>query len=256
MSRRRLPVPTRNRPVEDLIRRWQLDGDRAARDRVVEELLPLVRWLARCYDSSNEPLEDLVQVAVVGLLGAIDRFEPDRGAPFRVFAIPTIRGELKRHFRETGWTVHVARASQELALRVERGSRELEARLGKAPTEAALSRHLGLPVDQVAAGLRVQAARTYRCCSLDVPVAKALVPLGETIAVSEDGFGCVEARLSLRSVVARLPYLERQVVFMCLQNEMRQTEIAHRLGCSQMQVSRLLTRGLARAHGLLDLQGP
>ena len=119
-------------PTAESVQLWQQHRDQRAREAVVKEFLPLARRLARRYASPHEPMEDLVQVASVGLLGAIDRFDPDRGTPFVAFAVPTILGELRRYFRNTGWSAHVPRAAQEMALRVDRASRQITAQTGRA----------------------------------------------------------------------------------------------------------------------------
>jgi RNA polymerase sigma-B factor len=139
--------------VDWLIERWQAESDRGARDELVQRYLPLARRLARRYDNPYEPLEDLVQVAAVGLLGAIDRFDPDRGVSFGWFATSTIRGELKRHFRNTGWAVHVPRGTQELALRITRAMHSLSKQLGRSPRPVELARYLELGLEDVIVGL-------------------------------------------------------------------------------------------------------
>jgi RNA polymerase sigma-B factor len=234
--------------TSELARRWQTLGDEQARHELCERFLPLARRLAGRYRTAHEPLEDLVQVASVGLLGAIDRFDPARGTSFTSFAIPTILGELKRYFRNTGWTAHVPRGAQELALRVDRASEELSARTGRAPSVTELSAYLELEIEEVLAGLDARTA--HYAIRLDGP-APGVEPgdaqsLGETLGDDDERFELVDAKLTLAAVIPRLPYLERQALKLRVEQNLKQVEIAQQLGCSQMQVSRLLRRAVAR----------
>jgi RNA polymerase sigma-B factor len=140
---------TRTREDRRLLERYHQNGDRAAREALVERFLPLARQLARRYQRGGEPLDDLIQVASLGLLKAIDRFEPDRPSAFSSFAVPTILGELKRHFRDRGWSVRVPRDLQEMAVRVERVAEELSRSLGRAPTPGELAEHIAATPEQV-----------------------------------------------------------------------------------------------------------
>src|SRR5687768_3412003 len=139
----------RAREDRRLLERYHHHGDRAAREALVDRFLPLARQLARRYQRGGEPLDDLIQVASLGLLKAIDRFEPDRPTAFSSFAVPTILGELKRHFRDRGWSVRVPRDLQELAVRVERVGEELTRQLGRAPTPGEIAEHVGVTTEQV-----------------------------------------------------------------------------------------------------------
>ena len=156
-------------PTRALALRWRECGDRWARDALIDRYQPLARRLARRYLTSAEPVDDLVQVASVGLVAAVDRFDPHRGIPFTGFAIPTILGELKRYFRDAGWSAHVPRRAQEMALRVDQASRELGARTGRAPSVGELAQYLELDTEQVLAGL--EAGSAHFAMSLDAPVA-------------------------------------------------------------------------------------
>jgi RNA polymerase sigma-B factor len=210
--------------------------------------------LAGRYRSAHEPLEDLVQVAAVGLLGAIDRFDPARGSSFPGFAIPTILGELKRYFRSTGWTAHVPRGAQELALRVDRASQELSAQTGHSPRVTELSAYLELDIEEVLAGLDAQAA--HYAVALDAP-APGTEPddppsLRDTLGNDDERLGLVETKLSLAAAIPRLPYLERQALTLRIEGNLKQGEIGQQLGCSQMQVSRLLRRAVARLQELME----
>jgi RNA polymerase sigma-B factor len=217
--------------------------------------MPLARRLAARYRGSEEPFEDLVQVATVGLLGAIDRFDPDRGVAFATFAIPTILGELKRYFRNTGWSAHVPRASQELAMRVKQATHDLTARNGQPPRVDELAQYLEISTEQVIAGL--YAGTAHYAVSLDAPLATTSdesLTLMQTLGETEHAYDAVEMRASLAVAIPRLPYPERQAISMRLAHGIRQSDIAAQLGCSQMQVSRLLHRAAARLGVMLDLR--
>jgi RNA polymerase sigma-B factor len=236
-----------------LLTRWREHGDTHAREALVERLMPLARALARRY-AGQEPLEDLVQVAAVGLLGAIDRFDPARGVPFTAYAVPTILGELKRHFRNTGWAVHVPRGPQELALRVSRATEKITAQSGHQPRVRELAEYLELSTEDVLTGL--DAGTAHFAASLDAPLSgddsDEPVTLCDTIHHGEDGYELVEMTTSLTGAIKRLPYLERRALSLRLEGDIKQSEIAAQLGCSQMQVSRLLCRAAARVREMID----
>jgi RNA polymerase sigma-B factor len=260
MTAARVSTGSAQRPVvqnvgtSELVRRWQGDRDSAARQELCERFMPLARKLAARYRNSNDAFEDLVQVASVGLLGAIERFDPDRETSFTSFAVPTILGELKRYFRNTGWSAHVPRGAQEMALRVDRASREISASTGRAPRVQHLAEYLELSADDVVLGLGAGIAHYSE--SLDAPVigpdveeARSLV---DTLGTEDPLFGLVDTKLSLMAAITRLPYLERQAVMLRIGGNMKQTEIAREMGCSQMQVSRLLRRAALAVRELTD----
>jgi RNA polymerase sigma-B factor len=237
-----------------LLRRWHDDADRTAREALVDRFMPLARRLAYRYHSPHEPIDDLVQVAAVGLLGAIDRFDPDREIPFTSFAIPTILGELKRYFRDTGWSVHVPRGPQERALQVARAAEQISSRSGRQPSVQELAEYLELSPEHVVAAL--DTGNAHYAASLDAPLVStdpddphALI---ETISHTDGGFGLVETTASLSTSMTRLPYLERRALQMRLEANLRQQDIAAQLGCSQMQVSRLLRRAAAGLREMMD----
>jgi len=193
-------------------------------------------------------MEDLEQVAAVGLLNAIERFEPDRGTSFRTFAIPTIIGELKRYFRDTGWAAHVPRQAQELALQVDRAVNQLTAAHGRSPSIDQIAQYLEISTEEALAGL--SATTAHFPVSLDIP---AQCPddgpetsLGDTIGQEDDRYALVDTILSLAAIMPTLPFRQRQVLSLRLQENLMQTEIARRIGCSQMQVSRLLRDAAAQ----------
>jgi RNA polymerase sigma-B factor len=241
-------------PTHALALCWRERDDRWARDALIDRYRPLARRLAGRYVSSAEPLEDLVQVASVGLVAAVDRFDPHRGIPFTAFAIPTILGELKRYFRDVGWSAHVPRGVQEMALRVDRASRDLAAHTGRAPNVGELAQYLELDTEQVLAGL--EASSAHFATSLDAPVPTADTevrePLHAHVGEVEDGYALVEMTASLAAAMPQLPYLERRALTMRLRDNLKQTEIAEQLNCSQMQVSRLLRRASTRLRELTD----
>jgi len=240
--------------INELALRWQEQGDRAARDELFQRFQPLARRLAGRYTNPHEPLEDLVQVAYVGLLGAVDRFDPRRGARFSSFAIPTILGELKRYFRNTGWSAHVPRGAQEMALRVDRASARLAADTGRTPRVAELAEYLEISLEDVIGGL--EAGSAHYSVSLDAPAPGSTTEepqsLGDGIGAGDDGYGLVDAKLALSAAMTRLPHLERRALQLRIDGDLKQSEIAERMGCSQMQVSRLLRRAQANLQQLTD----
>jgi RNA polymerase sigma-B factor len=234
-------------PDEELLEAYHLDHDPAAREQLVKRFLPFARKLALRYVHSREPLDDLVQVASVGLLNAIERFEPGRGKKFTSFAAPTIVGELKRHFRDKGWAVHVPRDLQERALAVSRQSERLSALLGRSPTLEELSAALECSVEQLMEA--IDAAHNYHPASLDAPVAydgDDRCALAETLGWEDTGFELAEDRQALAASWSMLSEVEREVLSLRLVDEMTQREISQRIGCSQMHVSRLLRRSMIR----------
>jgi RNA polymerase sigma-B factor len=240
--------------TEALLSRWQEDRDQAAREELVARFLPLARKLAGHYRAYPELIEDLVQVASLGLLGAIDRFDPARGVPFTAFAVPTILGELKHYYRNTGWSVHVPPGAQELAMRVDRAAREIASHSGHRARIGELAERLEITTEDVVAGIAT--ATAHYSISLDTSAFAGDIDEDDALAGSigtDDGnYEVVETVLSVSAAVTRLPSLERQAVRLRLDFEMKQTEIGLRLNCSQQQVSRLLRRAAARLEVLID----
>jgi RNA polymerase sigma-B factor len=224
------------------------DQDPAAREELIRRNLPLARALAARYINPNEPFDDLVQIASLGLVKAVDRFDTEFGRPFAAFATPTILGELRRHFRDSGWSVHVPRGAQELALRVQRAAAELTDRHGRSPLVNDLAVYLELSIEDVLTGL--DAAHAHYATSLDAPVGRHEEPEPETLldhTGSEDpGYSLVETSAALITGIDRLPSNQRDALVLRLGRDLTQGEIAERLGCSQMQVSRLLRRAARR----------
>jgi RNA polymerase sigma-B factor len=209
--------------------------------------MPLARSLARRYHRGEEPLEDLEQVACVGLLKAIDGFDAERGTSFSSYAVPTIVGELRRHFRDKGWMVRVPRDLQELALRIAKVADQASGQLGRAPTPAELAGYLGESVERILEAREL--GHAMRPESLDRPRRDDFDSEGESVL---DGLGTVDAgydrtdaSLTARDLLARLPDRERQIVELRFAGELSQSQIAEQIGVSQMHVSRLLRRALA-----------
>jgi RNA polymerase sigma-B factor len=249
------PAPSRRRlspaQLEPLFRRWQRHGDDAAREALVRQFLPLARKLARRYAQSSEPYEDLVQVASLALLNAIDRFDPDRGVNFVGFAIPTILGELRRHFRDGTWSVRVTRAAQERAAAVSEATKHLTDVHGRTPTAQQLAEYLELSIEEVVEGLLARMA--YDAESLDAPPSNAVEhadTLGDTLGASDEGYALVDDRVTVTRLLPSLSERERRILHMRFAEEMTQSEIAARIGVSQMQVSRLLRCSLERLREL------
>jgi RNA polymerase sigma-B factor len=226
-------------------------GDLAAREALVRRFLPLARSLARRYDRSSEPFEDLLQVASLGLLKALDRFDPSMGHPFASFAVPTILGEMRRHFRDAGWSVHVPRGSQERALKVRDAQERLANSQGRAPTVNELAQYLELGTGEIIDAL--QAIQAYESLSLDAPRPGATdeaTSYGDAMGEEDARYELVELDATLSAVMGRIPQRERQILHMRFVEDLTQTEIAARIGISQMQVSRLLRRSLDQLRAL------
>src|ERR1700681_3073295 len=234
-----------------LFARWQEDGDDAAREELVRRFLPLARTLARRYGRSSEPFEDLLQVASLGLLKALDRFDPSRGHPFSSFAVPTILGEMRRYFRDSGWSVHVPRGEQERALKVRDAQETFANEHGHAPTVNQLAEYLEVDSDEVIEAL--QAIQAYEALSLDAPRPGAdgdAMTYGEAVGHDDDRYELVELDATVTAVLERIPKRERLILRMRFVEDLTQTEIAARVGVSQMQVSRLLRRSLDQLRAL------
>jgi RNA polymerase sigma-B factor len=235
--------------------RWQQAHDVAARDELFARFEPLARKLARRY-VGREPFDDLMQVASLALLKAIDRFEPDRGTAFSSLAVPTILGELKRHFRDVGWFAHVPRGMKELAMKVHDGQRQLSVTSGRSPTAHDLATYLELPLEDVLDGL--YAAEAHHMTSFDVPVDDGReegATLLDTFGSEDERFEHVEDAMSIAVSLRGLTVLERRVLAMYFLEEFTQVQIAERIGVSQMQVSRILRRATDRLRELTVPEG-
>jgi RNA polymerase sigma-B factor len=216
---------------------------RDIRDELVTAHLPLVRYLARRFAGRGESADDLMQIGTVGLLQAIDRFEPDRGLEFSTFATPNIAGEIKRHFRDRGWMVRVPRRLQELQGELAAGISDLSQRLGRSPTVPEIAKHLGLTEEAVIDG--TESARAYSAVPIDVPSTTTGMTVADTLIESDSALDHVELRHALRPVLADLTERERQALTLRFVDNKTQSEIAEVLGISQVHVSRLLAKTLA-----------
>jgi RNA polymerase sigma-B factor len=215
-------------------------GDPRAREELIERFLPLARSLARRYERRGEPLEDLVQVASLALVKAIDGYDGARGVAFSSYAVPTIVGELKRYFRDRTWTVRPPRDLQELTLRVDRVAEDLVARLDRTPTVAELAAAVDATDEDVLEALRARGA--YRGLSLQAPsgAQDTQTVLQDTLGRSDDGYAQAEARVLLDGLLAVLPERSREVLRLRFEQDLTQAEIGARVGVSQMQISRII----------------
>jgi RNA polymerase sigma-B factor len=249
--RNRSPV---QRPSgEEMIARYRTTRDPRAREQAVRCYMPLARRLASRYHRGQEPLDDLLQVAYLGLVKAVDRFDPAHGTRFSSFAIPTISGELRRHFRDTSWMLHVPRGVQEAALEMTKASTELAHQLRRPPTVRELAEATGLELEQIAEAMQARAAQDTT--SLDQPRAGGSdgdTTIAEVIGNEDDRLDLIEHRVTVAPLIRALPAREREILFMRFARDMTQSEIAERVGCSQMQVSRLLRRAIARLSQVSD----
>jgi RNA polymerase sigma-B factor len=231
----------------DLFARLRADGDPKARKALIERYLPLARRLARRYQHTDEPIEDLVQVASVGLIKAVDRFDSAREVMFSSYAVPTILGELKRHFRDRTWSVRVPRDLQELALRVDQTVTRLSIGRRRSPSVGELARAVEASEEQVLEALEAMGA--YRASSLDVPRSareEEGESMAETLGEEDRGFERAEQRATLEPLLARIGERERTVLELRFGADLTQAEIGERIGVSQMQVSRLIRQALTR----------
>ena len=246
-----LPVSGVGEDPRQLFARWQGEGDEVAREALVRRYMPLVRKLARRYGRSSEPFEDLLQVASLGLLKALDRYDPERGHPFQSFAVPTILGEMRRYFRDSAWAVHVPRGAQERALKVRDAQERLANERGRAPTVAQLCEYLELDTEEIIDAL--QAVGAYETLSLDAPAAGGeddLLAYGDAMGRDDEQYELVELDATVGAVLAHIPARERLILRLRFVEDLTQTEIAERVGISQMQVSRLLRRSLDELRAL------
>ena len=241
---------------EELFVRWQKQRDERAREELVGRFLPLARNLARRYAGAREPFEDLMQVASLGLVKAVDRFDVARGVAFSSFAVPTILGELKRYFRDLGWSVHVPRGAQEQALKVEEAQQKLTSRSGRPPSVQQLAEYLEISIEDVLDAL--ETANAHHSASLDAPRDDGegeSGTLADAFGQDDGRFELVEASVTISAAAKQLSARERRVLALRFISDMTQTQIASEIGVSQMQVSRILRRALGRLRELTETDG-
>jgi RNA polymerase sigma-B factor len=227
-------------------------GDTRARDELCQRFMPLARQLARRYQRGNEPLDDLVQVASLGLIKAIDRYSLDRGTAFSSYAVPTILGELKRYFRDVGWAVHVPRGMQERIMQVNSTVEALSRRLGRSPTPAEIGKEINASPEAVLEALEASVA--YEASSLDAPRTTDADSnsYAESIGADDDAYEQIEYMQAIAPTMRALPERDRLVLKLRFEDDLTQSEIADRIGVSQMHVSRLIRRALARLRTVAD----
>ncbi|MBC7375036.1 MAG: RNA polymerase sigma factor SigF [Frankiales bacterium] len=222
------------------------------REQLVEVHLPLVEYLARRFRNRGEPLDDLIQVATIGLIKSVDRFDLERGVEFSTYATPTIVGEIKRHFRDKGWAIRVPRRLQELKLSLTKATSDLSQKNGRSPTVAELAGHLELTEEEILEGL--ESANAYSAVSLDAPDGgdEDSPAVADSLGMLDEALEGVEYRESLKPLLEQLPAREKRILMLRFFGNMTQSQIANELGISQMHVSRLLARTLAQLRtGLL-----
>jgi len=246
----------RARSDRRLFERYFDARDPVDRDAIIERFLPLARQLAARYQRPEEPFDDVFQVACFGLVKAVDRFDADRGVAFSSYAVPTIMGEIKRHFRDRTWAVRVPRDLQDLALRVDRVADSLTRELGRAPTVDELAASIDAHPEDVLEAM--QASSAYRATSLETPRTGGDDDpgdtLGDTVGITDDGFLRAEQRAVLHALLRSLTPREREVVRLRFEEDLTQAAIGERIGVSQMQVSRVLRQALGRLRALARVE--
>jgi len=227
-------------------------GDRHARDELIERWLPLARSVARRYERADEPLDDLVQVASFALVKAIDRYDPALGNAFSSYAVPTIAGELKRHFRDRGWAVRPPRGLQELTLRVEGAAVRLSAQLDRAPTVGELAAATGVSDEEILEALQARSGRD--ALSLQAPQGgdDQQLALQDMIGAADEGYAQAEMRVFLDDLMTGLPRRTREILRLRFEEDLTQAEIGELFGVSQMQISRIVRQAIGRLREIAD----
>lgn len=242
--------------TRELFRRFKEEGDMDAREKLVMSHLNLVRFIANKFKNRGEPIDDLIQVGYLGLLKAIDRFDPSRGLEFTTFATPTIMGEIKRHFRDKGWSVRVPRRLQELSAKVNQATDTLTSQLQRSPTIAEIADYLDATVDEVLEAMESSSA--YSSVSLEAPSGADDDDTPSVIdryATEDSDLAFTDDRIIFEEALASFSPRERDVIEMRFLKGMTQIEIAEKLGISQVQVSRLLRRTLKKIQDKIDPEG-
>ncbi len=242
--------------THELFRRYKENGDMDAREKLVMSHMNLVRFLANKFKNRGEPLDDLVQVGYLGLLKAIDRFDPSRGLEFTTYATPTILGEIKRHFRDKGWSVRVPRRLQELSAKVNQATDKLTTELQRSPKIEEIADYLGASVDEVLEAMESSSA--YSSVPLEGssnPEADDAPSVIDRYATEDSALTFTDDRLVIEEALKSFSPREREVIELRFLQGMTQIEIAERLGISQVQVSRLLRRTLKKIQDKIDPDG-
>lgn len=242
--------------TRELFRRFKEEGDMDAREKLVMSHLNLVRFISNKFKNRGEPIDDLIQVGYLGLLKAIDRFDPSRGLEFTTFATPTIMGEIKRHFRDKGWSVRVPRRLQELSAKVNQATDTLTSQLQRSPTIAEIADYLDATVDEVLEAMESSSA--YSSVSLEAPSGADDDDTPSVIdryATEDSDLAFTDDRIIIEEALASFSPRERDVIEMRFLKGMTQIEIAEKLGISQVQVSRLLRRTLKKIQDKIDPEG-
>jgi RNA polymerase sigma-B factor len=240
-------VQARAREDRRLFLRFHRNGDIAAREELAARFMPLARQVARRYRRPGQPLEDLVQVAALGLVKAIDRYDPDRGTAFSSYAVPTMSGEIRRHFRDSGWALHVPRSMQDLVMRVNDSMARLSRTLGHAPTAMEVGADLGQEPELIVEAL--EAARAHDAMSLDMPRTSGEEDAGtyaDTVGAPDEQYELLEYTSAIAGTFRALPERDRVVLKLRFEEDLTQSQIAARVGVSQMHVSRIIRRALDR----------
>lgn len=242
--------------TRELFRRFKQEGDAEARDQLIVNHINLVRFLASKFKNRGESLEDLIQVGTIGLIKAIDRFDPERGLEFTTYATPTIMGEIKRHFRDKGWSVRVPRRLQELSAKVNQATDELTNQLQRSPSVAEIADHLGASVDEVLEAMESSSA--YSSVPLEGGGSgedDESPSIIDHYATEDPDLAASDDRIVLEQAIADFSPREQEIIKMRFEQGLTQVEIADREGISQVQVSRLLRRALRRLQDKIDPEG-
>lgn len=239
--------------TERLFERFRGSDDESAREEVIKRFLPMAKRLADRYRHTSQASDDLLQVASLGLVKAVDRFDPTRGVKFTAFAVPTILGELRRHFRDMGWSVRVPRSLQERALQVERAASAVATSEGRSPSVELIAERLSLTVEEVLEAM--QARQAFDALSMDAPISPADgtdMRMGDSIGSEDERLEGVEDRVAVIDALQRVPESERELLRLRFLEGMTQSEIAEQIGVSQMQVSRMLRRSLRKLREIAE----
>jgi RNA polymerase sigma-B factor len=234
----------------EAFREYRRTGDQRLRNELVEQHLDLARREAMRFAGRGEPVDDLVQVARLGMLKAVERFDPSIGVPFSAFARPTIAGELRRHFRDTTWSVHVPRGLKDLHAGLGRSAAALASSLGRQPTAGELAKELGVTVDEVLEALELRSA--YRPTSINAPIDADGTTADPAAADESDGIDPALDSMLVRELLGHLDGRQRMIVYLRFFGQLSQSEIAERVGISQVHVSRLLRSSVSALRRLLD----